>query len=75
MFLEGYLFDKDKGKEAFLQAARLPARQAARPASPFPIRSASTATAPISCGMIGNELDYVIGNEDEITIALRDRRS
>ena len=51
LFLEGYLFDKDKGKDAFLtrrpQPAALPV---ARRASPCRTRSASNGTARISCG-------------------------
>jgi len=66
MFLEGYLFDKDKGKEAFRQASRL-----TRGAGGI----AGIAISDPFCvdrhradflDMIGNELDFVIGNEHEI---------
>ncbi|MDW4500136.1 adenosine kinase [Sulfitobacter sp. D35] len=66
MFLEGYLFDKDKGKEAFLQASRL-TRAAGGMAGiaisdPFCVNR----HRPDFLRMIGEELDYVIGNEAEI---------
>ena len=54
LFLEGYLFDKPKGKAAFQAAARAARAGAARPASRCPIRSASSATAPISAGCCAN---------------------
>jgi len=66
MFLEGYLFDKDKGKEAFRAAAR-----ATRSAGGI----AGIAISDPFCVerhrsdflfMIENDLDYVIGNEHEI---------
>jgi sugar/nucleoside kinase (ribokinase family) len=66
MFLEGYLFDKDQGKEAFVQASRL-----TRAAGGM----AGIAISDPFCvdrhradflRMIGEELDYVIGNEAEI---------
>lgn len=66
MFLEGYLFDKDKGKDAFRKASR-----ATRAAG----GKAGIAISDPFCverhradflDMIGNELDYVIGNEHEI---------
>ncbi|MCR8825108.1 adenosine kinase [Pseudosulfitobacter koreensis] len=66
MFLEGYLFDKDHGKEAFQQASRL-----TRAAGGI----AGIAISDPFCvdrhradflRMIGEELDYVIGNEAEI---------
>lgn len=66
IFLEGYLFDKDKGKEAFRQASRL-ARAAGG-------KAGMTISDPFCVDrhradfldMIENELDYVIGNEHEI---------
>ncbi|XDA97832.1 adenosine kinase [Sulfitobacter sp. LCG007] len=66
MFLEGYLFDKDKGKEAFLQASRL-TRAAGGLAGiaisdPFCVNR----HRPDFLRMIGGELDFVIGNEAEI---------
>lgn len=66
MFLEGYLFDKDEGKQAFLQASRL-----TRAAGGM----AGIAISDPFCvdrhradflRMIGEELDYVIGNAAEI---------
>ena len=66
VFLEGYLFDKDKGKDAFIATAR-----ACRSAGGI----AGIAISDPFCverhradflKLIENELDYVIGNEDEI---------
>ncbi len=66
VFLEGYLFDKDKGKEAFRTASRL-ARAAGGKAGiaisdPFCVDRHRADFLD----MIENELDYVIGNEHEI---------
>ncbi len=66
IFLEGYLFDKDAGKEAFLRAARL-ARAAGGKAGiaisdPFCVERHRADFLRL----IGEELDYVIGNEAEI---------
>lgn len=66
VFLEGYLFDKDKGKDAFLRAART-----CRAAGGL----AGIAISDPFCverhrgdflTLIANEMDYVIGNEAEI---------
>ena len=66
VFLEGYLFDKDKGKEAFIAMAR-----ACRAAG----GKAGIAISDPFCverhrddflSLIENELDYVIGNSDEL---------
>jgi len=66
VFLEGYLFDKDKGKEAFKRMAR-----ACRGAG----GQAGIAISDPFCverhradflDLIENELNYVIGNEEEI---------
>ncbi len=66
VFLEGYLFDKDKGKEAFITMAR-----ACRAAG----GKAGIAISDPFCverhrddflSLIENELDYVIGNSDEL---------
>ena len=66
VFLEGYLFDKDKGKEAFVKLAR-----ACRAAG----GKAGIAISDPFCverhradflNLIENELDYVIGNEKEV---------
>jgi sugar/nucleoside kinase (ribokinase family) len=66
IFLEGYLFDKDKGKEAFRQASRL-ARAAGGKAGmtisdPFCVERHRADFLQ----MIEHELDYVIGNEHEV---------
>jgi len=66
MFLEGYLFDKPKGKAAFLEAAR-DCRQGGG--------KVGIAISDPFCvdrhrgdflSLIEHEMDYVIGNEDEI---------
>ncbi|GHE90343.1 adenosine kinase [Aliiroseovarius zhejiangensis] len=66
VFLEGYLFDKNKGKDAFIAMAR-----ACRAAGGL----AGIAISDPFCverhrddflTLIENDLDYVIGNEDEI---------
>ncbi len=65
VFLEGYLFDKDKGKNAFLKAAR-----ACRGAGGL----AGIALSDPFCvdrhradfrTLVANDMDYVIGNEQE----------
>lgn len=66
VFLEGYLFDKDKGKEAFVKVARS-CRAAGGKAGiaisdPFCVERHRADFLDL----IGNELDYVIGNEDEV---------
>ncbi len=66
IFLEGYLFDKDKGKEAFLRAART-CRAAGGKAGiaisdPFCVERHREDFLKL----IENEMDYVIGNEAEI---------
>jgi sugar/nucleoside kinase (ribokinase family) len=58
VFLEGYLFDKDKGKQAFVKLAR-----ACRAISdPFCVERHRTDFL----NLIEHELDYVIGNEEEV---------
>jgi len=66
MFLEGYLFDKDKGKAAFLEAARTCHKGGGKIgiaiSDPFCVdRHRGDFLA-----LIEHELDFVIGNEDEI---------
>lgn len=65
VFLEGYLFDKDKGKEAFLRAARACRRAGGR---------AGIALSDPFCvdrhradfqRLVAAEMDYVIGNQSE----------
>lgn len=66
VFLEGYLFDKDKGKEAFVKLAR-----ACRAAGG---KAGITISDPFCVerhradflNIIEQELDYVIGNEEEV---------
>ncbi|MEP4195174.1 MAG: adenosine kinase [Aliishimia sp.] len=66
LFLEGYLFDKDKGKEAFRKASRLARASGGKAgiaiSDPFCVER----HRPDFLDMIGNELDYVIGNEHEV---------
>ena len=66
VFLEGYLFDKDKGKEAFKRCARV-CRAAGGKAGisisdPFCVERHRADFLQL----IEHELDYVIGNEAEI---------
>ena len=66
MFLEGYLFDKDKGKTAFMEAARACKSSGGRAgiaiSDPFCVERHRADFLRL----IGDELDYVIGNEAEI---------
>ncbi|SNS40030.1 adenosine kinase [Antarctobacter heliothermus] len=66
LFLEGYLFDKDKGKEAFLKAARACKAAGGKPgiaiSDPFCVERHRADFLTL----IENEMDFVIGNEDEI---------
>jgi len=66
VFLEGYLFDKDKGKQAFVKLARA-CRAAGGKAGiaisdPFYVERHRTDFL----NLIEHELDYVIGNEEEV---------
>lgn len=66
LFLEGYLFDKDKGKEAFLVATRACHADGGKTgiavSDPFCVdRHRADFLA-----LIEHEMDYVIGNESEI---------
>ncbi len=64
LFLEGYLFDKDKGKEAFLAAARACRQGGGRAgialSDPFCVNRHRD-----DFRRLVRELDYVIGNEHE----------
>lgn len=64
LFLEGYLFDKDKGKEAFLAAARACRAAGGRAgialSDPFCVNRHRD-----DFRRLVRELDYVIGNEHE----------
>ncbi len=66
MFLEGYLFDKDKGKTAFLEAARACSAGGGKAgiaiSDPFCVERHRADFL----SLIENELDFVIGNEAEI---------
>ena len=66
MFLEGYLFDKDKGKEAFRQASRLTRAAGGKSGIAISDPFCVDRHRDDFLDMIGNELDYVIGNEHEI---------
>ncbi|MEM6372434.1 MAG: adenosine kinase [Pseudomonadota bacterium] len=66
MFLEGYLFDKDKGKEAFRQASRLTRKGGGKAGIAISDPFCVDRHRADFLDMIGNELDYVIGNEHEI---------
>jgi len=66
VFLEGYLFDKDKGKNAFVKLAK-ECRSAGglsgiAISDPFCVER----HRPDFLSLIKNELDYVIGNKEEI---------
>ena len=72
VFLEGYLFDKDKGKDAFIRTAR-----ACRAAG----GKAGIAISDPFCverhradfvSLIENEMDFVIGNDTEIRSLYQD---
>ena len=66
IFLEGYLFDKDKGKTAFLEAARDCRAGGGKTgiaiSDPFCVERHRADFLKL----IENDLDYVIGNEAEI---------
>ncbi|SFB08402.1 Sugar or nucleoside kinase, ribokinase family [Poseidonocella pacifica] len=66
VFLEGYLFDKDKGKEAFVRTARTCRAAGGRAgiaiSDPFCVERHRGDFLTL----IRDELDYVIGNEAEI---------
>ena len=66
VFLEGYLFDKDKGKDAFVKLAK-ECRSAGglsgiAISDPFCVER----HLPDFLSLIKNELDYVVGNKEEI---------
>lgn len=66
VFLEGYLFDKDKGKEAFIKLAK--ECRAAGGLSGIAISDPLCVERHRAdfISLIKNELDYVIGNKEEI---------
>ncbi|KMW60495.1 Fructokinase [Candidatus Rhodobacter oscarellae] len=65
LFLEGYLFDKDEGKSAFLEASRLMHQAGGM--------SGITLSDPFCCDrhrvdfqrLVADEMDFTIGNRDE----------
>ncbi len=72
VFLEGYLFDKDKGKEAFIRTARACRAAGGRAgiaiSDPFCVERHRADFL----SLIENELDFVIGNEAEIRSLYQD---
>ena len=68
VFLEGYLFDKDKGKEAFIKLAK--ECRAAGGLSGIAISDPFCVERHRAdfLSLIKNELDYVIGNKEEIMV-------
>jgi sugar/nucleoside kinase (ribokinase family) len=66
VFLEGYLFDKDKGKDAFIRTARTCRAAGGKTgiaiSDPFCVERHRADFL----NLIENEMDYVIGNEAEI---------
>lgn len=65
LFLEGYLFDKDKGKQAFLKAARACRAAGGRVgialSDPFCVDRHRADFRQL----VANEMDFVIGNQQE----------
>lgn len=66
MFLEGYLFDKDQGKQAFLEASRLTRAAGGKAGIAISDPFCVDRHRADFLRMIADELDYVIGNEAEI---------
>lgn len=66
IFLEGYLFDKDKGKEAFRKASRLARSAGGRAGMAISDPFCVERHRADFLDMIENQLDYVIGNEHEM---------
>ncbi len=66
MFLEGYLFDKDQGKQAFLEASRLTRAAGGKAGIAISDPFCVDRHREDFLRMIRDELDYVIGNEAEI---------
>lgn len=66
MFLEGYLFDKPAGKEAFRTAARLTREGGGMAGIAISDPFCVDRHRDDFLQLIGNDLDYVIGNEAEI---------
>ncbi|WP_298677489.1 adenosine kinase [uncultured Lentibacter sp.] len=72
VFLEGYLFDKDKGKDAFIRTARACRAAGGRAgiaiSDPFCVERHRADFV----NLIENEMDFVIGNEAEIRSLYQD---
>jgi len=66
MFLEGYLFDKDKGKAAFLEAARTCRKGGGKIGIAISDPFCVDRHRRDFLALIEHELDFVIGNEAEI---------
>ena len=66
MFLEGYLFDKNAGKEAFLQASRLTRTAGGKAGIAISDPFCVNRHRADFLRMIGDELDFVMGNEAEV---------
>lgn len=66
MFLEGYLFDKDKGKAAFLEAARQCRAGGGKTGIAISDPFCVDRHRADFLSLIENEMDFVIGNEAEI---------
>lgn len=66
MFLEGYLFDKPKGKAAFLEAARDCRKGGGKIGIAISDPFCVDRHRRDFLSLIQHELDFVIGNEDEI---------
>nr|WP_237422066.1 adenosine kinase [Frigidibacter albus] len=67
LFLEGYLFDKDKGKAAFLKAARSARAGGGKAGIALSDPFCVDRHRDSFLGLIRGELDYVIGNAQEWT--------
>ena len=66
VFLEGYLFDKDKGKEAFIKLAKECRAAGGLSGIAIPDPFCVERHRADFLSLIKNELDYVIGNKEEI---------
>ncbi|TDE38992.1 adenosine kinase [Antarcticimicrobium sediminis] len=66
MFLEGYLFDKDKGKEAFLEAARDCHKGGGKIGIAISDPFCVDRHRDDFLSLIEHQMDFVIGNEAEI---------
>ncbi len=67
IFLEGYLFDKDKGKDAFRRASRLTRAAGGKAGIAISDPFCVDRHRADFLDMIENELDFVVGNQHEIT--------